>query len=1309
MARNNKIKGLTVEIGGDTTKLGQALDNSKKNSQSLQKELWEVNKLLKGDPQSVELLAQKETLLKQRVEETKKQLDLLKGSQEDVQKLFENGDIGEADYRAFQRQIESTQQTLDSLQTDLSETSSRFTEVQRSSENINFKTAENKVDYLKDKFKDLATKSAESVKKVSDQVSKAGKSIESVGSKLTPVSAGATGVLAVGVKLASDFEDAIAKVSTIADTSKKPIDELRQEIINLSNETGVDAAEIANNVYDAISAGQDTADAVNFVKNATSLAKAGFADTGASLDVLTTILNAYGLEAKEVTTVSDTLIQTQNLGKTTVAQLASSMGKVIPTANSYGVNLQQIATGYAVMTSNGVATAESTTYMNSMLNELGKSGTKASTVLKEQTGKSFSDLMNEGKSLSDVLKIVSDAAEKDGKKFNDMWGSAEAAKAGTILLGDGVDKFNSVLAKMGKSSGSTSTALSKLETTSTKTKKTVNELKNVGIELGSEVLVQAQPLLTDVMNGVKGLTEWIKKLNPEQKEMLVKGIELIAILGPGTTAVGKLTKNVGDIVGIIPKVITKIVGMTAATEGATVAQEGLNVAQSANPIGLIISLLAGAGGLIALLIGLKNASDEAKNKAYELTDEQKKNREEVEKLRDAYAEYENKKSESLSSASSEFNYYEDLWNELQKIVDKNGKVKEGYEERVSFITEKLSEATDKEIKLNDGVIESYGNLKDSMKEYLELAKGRAVISGLEGSYTEAVTNKDTAERDRDNAEADMYEKYKKMQEAAAKYSAEVEKVNKAEKDAKANRISYGDYIKILDNFNDNVLHGNIKKAFDSAKEDYTTAKEKYETLEETAASYARTIEYYEDLSAAVTSEDSEKISSSLEKLQNNFVTASNGTKQSLEKQTKDIKTQLDNARSKYNAGIGGITQDYIKELESRYSRAQSEENKYKEANKQTHEEIFDNQIRIDELLREHEELKNQNIKTAAESNRETLQKQVEDYQQHYVNLKAAFDEGAPGVTEEMVNSASEMVNRTKQELDKIPEKITETSNASKDAVVNGSFDINNAWNTSLAEQISNLTNKKIEFEDLGNGQVQMYVDGLVKGEPKAKSEMSQLVNGVVKKIKDKNADTKQAAEYLLEGFDDGIQNPDKQKNIFDHIGTFGNLIIAAFKAIFHISSPSKVTREIGGYLSEGLAVGISEKAGDAVDQAEQSARLVVSSFGKAIGDKTVVSKNAAELSRAAAKALNEAGADYSLGLSEKPLQAKVLTEHSISQDNRQAAQITAILEKLDTLTKTVEKSSQKEIRLNDDTLVGSTANKYDRALGAIAARRERGW
>ena len=217
------------------------------------------------------------------------------------------------------------------------------------------------------------------------------------------------------VQKSMEFQTSMAKVGTIADQNVVPLSQMQKEIINLSNSLGVNANAVADDVYNAISAGQNTADAVGFVEKATMLAKGGFAETGQALDVLTTILNAYGKKSSEAESVSNMLITTQNRGKVTVAELSSVMGKIIPTANANKVSLEQLCAGYSIMTARGIAAAETTTYMNSMLNELGKSGTTADKTLRAAAGGSFSELMAQGNSLADVLNILQTEAQKGGK------------------------------------------------------------------------------------------------------------------------------------------------------------------------------------------------------------------------------------------------------------------------------------------------------------------------------------------------------------------------------------------------------------------------------------------------------------------------------------------------------------------------------------------------------------------------------------------------------------------------------------------------------------------------------------------------------------------------------------------------------------------------------------------------------------------------------------------------------------------------------------------------------------------------------
>lgn len=260
------------------------------------------------------------------------------------------------------------------------------------------------------------------------------------------------------IRNGSVYETSLAKVGTIADLGKLSIQKLGSQITDMSNTMGIAATDIAEATYQAISAGQDTANTVEFAGQAAKLATAGFASTTSAVNILTTALNAYGLSADQATHISDVLLTTQNLGKTSVDELSSSMGKVIPLAAAYNVSVENLSSGLAVMTANGIATAEATTYTKSMLNELGDTGSNVGKILQQQTGKSFAQLNAEGKSLGDVLQILYDSVGGDSTAFAGLWSSVEAGTGALSLASGGADKFNGVLAQMVDSAGATDTA-----------------------------------------------------------------------------------------------------------------------------------------------------------------------------------------------------------------------------------------------------------------------------------------------------------------------------------------------------------------------------------------------------------------------------------------------------------------------------------------------------------------------------------------------------------------------------------------------------------------------------------------------------------------------------------------------------------------------------------------------------------------------------------------------------------------------------------------------------------------------------------
>ena len=345
---------------------------------------------------------------------------------------------------------------------------------------------------------------------IGKKIEKAGDTVGKVSKKFAPLSAAAAGTLTAVTKGASDFQNGMAKMSTLFDTSQVSVQKLSKEFLNLSNETGKSAVELTEAGYQALSASVPVEKLGSFIRTSANMAKVGFTDTATSVDLLSTAVNAYGLEADQADNIANKLVNTQNLGKTSVNELASSMGKVIPTAAGMNVNLDQLCTMYTLMTKQGIATAESTTYMNSMLNELGDSGTDVGKVLKEKTGKSFQDLMKDGKTTGDALKILKDYSKETGKAFNELWGSQEAGKAAMALLNDSAGDFNETMGSMANVADLVGQGLEKMNTPSAKMAKALNRIKNSGIELGSVLLTTVAPYVEQFTKKVEELTEKIQ-------------------------------------------------------------------------------------------------------------------------------------------------------------------------------------------------------------------------------------------------------------------------------------------------------------------------------------------------------------------------------------------------------------------------------------------------------------------------------------------------------------------------------------------------------------------------------------------------------------------------------------------------------------------------------------------------------------------------------------------------------------------------------------------------------------------------------
>lgn len=620
------------------------------------------------------------------IDEISSKFDEMTRSGERALEAFENtGTAADGALSKVSRTATQTAKSADTATDSVDDLSSAIGDYEKatgqaadSAENLSEKTTETEKNL--DEAAEAARKASEEVEKFGDKSEESGKQSEESSKKSRDGIKELQGVLAsAGIaatlneikngffdcsEAAAQFETSTAMVATIADTSQKSLSDISKEVRTYSNETGEAASDMAEATYQAISASVNTADAASFAGTATKLAVGGFTSATTAVDVLTTAINAYGLAASDATQLSDYLITTQNLGKTSVDQLAQSVGKVIPLASAYNVQMDNLSSAYAVLTANGIATAESGTYLKSMLNELGDTGSGVSEVLLNSTGKTFAQLMEQGYSLGDVMAMLGDAVDGDSTAFNALWNSTEAGIGALSLFNAGADKYNSVLESMRTSAGATEKAYSTMADTTDKSKQRMeNAFNNLKISVG-DVL---NPALTQVYEGFTnvfaGMSDFV-----DEHPAVVAAISAIAV-------------GVGGFTGALA-------AYNLATTAAKFVTEAFTATLAANPYVLaaagIVAVTAAAVTLTGVLI---TQSDEYEGMTATCRDQY----DELQRLNDQY-----------NAACEQYGENSEAANSLRYQLDQ---LNDEFEANRQTVKEFVAEC--------DGLVESHNKVMDA--------------------------------------------------------------------------------------------------------------------------------------------------------------------------------------------------------------------------------------------------------------------------------------------------------------------------------------------------------------------------------------------------------------------------------------------------------------------------------------------------------------------------------------------------------------------------------------------------------------------
>ena len=561
-----RIKGVIVEISGDTTKLQTALKGVNTEIRNTQSQLRDVEKLLKLDPGNTELIAQKHKLLGQAVDETKQKLETLKTAQEQANEALKNGTISQEQYDGLQREIIETESQLKRLE-------------------------------------EQADRSAVALQKITatgEKWQSAGDKIADAGKKLLPVIGVVTAAGTAAVKTAADFESSMSNVSAVSGATGADLDALSAKAREMGSKTKFSASEAAEAMNYMAMAGWKTEDMLSGIEGVMNLAAASGEDLAATSDIVTDALTAFGLTAKDSGHFADVLAAASSNANTNVSMMGETFKYCAPIAGSLGFSVEDTAEAIGLMANAGIKSTQAGTSLRTIMTNL--SGDVK--ICGSEIGEVTVATANADGSMRDLSDILADCRAA----FAGLTESEKAAAAESLV---GKNAMSGFLALMDAGEGDVnklSSAINDCDGAAEKMADTMNDnlegqftilksaLEELAISFGQLLI----PVLKDVVQWIQGFVGFLNSLPEGVKKTIVVIALAAAALGPVLIIVGKVISSIGTIMTVIPK-LAGVIGMVQKAFGA------LHVTMLANPIVLIIAAIT---ALVAAFIYLWNTNEE---------------------------------------------------------------------------------------------------------------------------------------------------------------------------------------------------------------------------------------------------------------------------------------------------------------------------------------------------------------------------------------------------------------------------------------------------------------------------------------------------------------------------------------------------------------------------------------------------------------------------------------------------------------------------------------------------------------------------
>lgn len=531
----NRIKGITVEIGGDTTGLDKALKTVNTSIRSTQSALKDVNRLLKLDPSNTELLSQKQRLLKDAIAATKEKLDSLKVAQEQAKQQLENGELGQDKYDALQREIVETEEELRRLQQEAATTNTALSKI------------------------DVAGQKMETV----------GNSIAGAGKKMMGVTTVIGGVGVAAVKTAADFDSAMSQVAAVSGATGKDFDALRNKAREMGAKTKFSATEAAEAMNYMAMAGWKTEDMLDGIEGVMNLAAASGEDLATTSDIVTDALTAFGLSAKDSGHFADILAAASSNANTNVSMMGETFKYCAPIAGALGFSAEDTAEAIGLMANAGIKSSQAGTALRTIMNNL------AGDV--KISGKAIGDVTiattNADGSMRDLSDILADCRSAFGNLTE-----SEKAQAAESLVGK--NAMSGFLALMNAGQGDIdklSSAIDNCDGSAEKMAMTMqdnlagqltilkSQLQELAISFGDILM----PAIRSIVSKLQGFVDKLNGMDEGTKRTIVTIALLVASIGPLLVIIGTAISKIGVAMQGFVKLANGISKLKIAIQGGT--------------------------------------------------------------------------------------------------------------------------------------------------------------------------------------------------------------------------------------------------------------------------------------------------------------------------------------------------------------------------------------------------------------------------------------------------------------------------------------------------------------------------------------------------------------------------------------------------------------------------------------------------------------------------------------------------------------------------------------------------------------------